>query len=693
MSASLVGQTLGKYEIIALLGQGGMATVYKGYQQEVDRFVAVKVLPPHPGQSAEFVERFRLEARTVARLQHPHILPLYDYGSENDILYLVMAYVDGGSLSDRIRRGALSLSEAQHLLEQVADALDYAHRQNVIHRDIKPDNVLLDREGHALLGDFGIVKILEEGGTLRLTGTGGLVGTPAYMSPEQAQGLPVDNRSDIYSLGVVLYEMLSGKQPFEAETPMQVVLKHLTAPVPSISQLTQHLPPELDNVIGRALAKDPNQRYPSAKALYQDFSRVVKGEPPLAKAPDPTPEPPPVPVTASYTVGTPPAQPTLVATPAWNPLILLGGFAIIALLIVAVVALILNFNRPVTEGFPAATLIPITAFPSPISAVPNFGTVSYTTNQTPGDTVNVVVKGLTPPPQGQSYAVWLKNTLSGASLKLGNLRLDPLGNGQLSYSGSDMLPAFYNAVLITQESGEGDTPSGRVAYSGSVPDAVMAMLQETLISSPDGIPPLEATAVTPYDGGLETDEPTVNTSLLAGALEEASIGEKHSGLAADATSVGSLHTHAEHTINILNGTFIDYNGNGRGENPGHGYGIAYFIDRIQSKLDAIASAPTADHLIQGQAELIRVCLVNVRNWMAQVVNLETQMLNANDLDAVHPQLVEATQWATAMVSGVDLNQNGQVEPFEGECGLQQIGDFGISVGNISIFAGSLPQGD
>lgn len=205
-----------------------MASVYLGHQQDIDRDVAIKVLPPHPGQDSRFVERFRLEARTIARLQHPHILPVYDYGDEDGILYLVMAYVRGGSLADRIRKGAMSPADAERLMTQMGSALDYAHRQNVVHRDVKPANILLDHEGHALLTDFGIVKLME--GSSQLTGTGGLIGTPAYMSPEQAQSDDVDHRSDLYSLGVVGYEMLTGKQPFHAETPMQIVLKQISAP-------------------------------------------------------------------------------------------------------------------------------------------------------------------------------------------------------------------------------------------------------------------------------------------------------------------------------------------------------------------------------------------------------------------------------------------------------------------------------
>ena len=697
MSASLVGQKLGKYEITALLGQGGMATVYKGYQRDVDRSVAIKVLPPHPGQNSQFIERFRLEARTIGRLQHPHILPLYDYGSENDVLYLVMAYADGGSVSNRIRRGPMSLSEIQRIFQQVAEALDYAHRQNVIHRDIKPDNILLDREGHVLLSDFGIVKIIEESEkTLSLTATGGLVGTPSYMSPEQAQGLPVNERTDIYSLGIVIYEMLTGKQPFSAETPMQVVLKHITAPVPSLHEFNGNLPPELDGVLQRALEKEPAQRYASAQSFFEDFTRAIRGEEPLSPSRVNLSK-----STAAANTALSPAmgslQPTMLAQSGWNPLVLLGGFAIIALLLVAVVALMLNFNRQPVAAPTAAPValeatIPAASLPTPNSISPNFGTVTYSTRQALGDTVNVQVKGLTAPASGSSYRVWLYNTGTEASLKVGDLNLDPLGNGQLSLTSIGMLPILYNAILITPESSDSPTPTGKTAYSGFVPRQMMGALREILITSPDGLA-APASATTADASQPEATAEPQTSSLLAGALDEATIGEKHAGLAAQAVSVGSLHSHNEHTINILRGTYVDYNSDGQGQNPGHGEGIAYFSDRIQAKLNAIVAASNSDHLVQSQVDLIGVCLVNVTNWVNQVVTLETQMLSANSLDVVHQQQLDSTALTAAIINGVDLNKNGQVEPFEGECGLQQIDDFGISVANMVIASGSLPQGE
>src|SRR5262245_496951 len=182
--ASPVIFTLGKYDIVGLLGQGGIAVVYKGYHREIDRYLAIKVLRPHYRLDPAFVERFKLEARVIARLQHPHIVPLYDYGSQDDVWFLATAYIQGGSLADLIAPGPMPLPHIEKILRQIASALDYAHRNGVIHRDIKPSNILIDSEGHALLADFGIVKIAGTGTTL--TGTGSVLGTPAYISPEQA---------------------------------------------------------------------------------------------------------------------------------------------------------------------------------------------------------------------------------------------------------------------------------------------------------------------------------------------------------------------------------------------------------------------------------------------------------------------------------------------------------------------------
>jgi predicted Ser/Thr protein kinase len=270
----LIGKTIGPYRVIEQVGVGGMATVYKAYQPSMDRYVAIKILPHYLSQDPEFVKRFQREARAIARLEHAHILPVHDYGEYEGIAYIVMRYVEAGTLKDRMAQGQLPLDEIDRLIEQIGGALDYAHRLGVIHRDIKPGNVLLDTQGDTYLSDFGLARMMEA--TQQLTASGVGVGTPAYMSPEQGQGVKVDHRSDIYSLGVILYEMVTGRVPYEAETPMAVVIKHITDPLPLPRTVKPDVPEPIERVILRALAKDPAHRYQTAGEFVQALAVAVR---------------------------------------------------------------------------------------------------------------------------------------------------------------------------------------------------------------------------------------------------------------------------------------------------------------------------------------------------------------------------------------------------------------------------------
>jgi serine/threonine protein kinase len=259
---------IASYTLLEPIGHGGMSVVYRARQESLDRTVAVKVLSENLAASSEFMERFSREARTAANLRHPNVITVHDYGQdERGVPYLVLEYIEGPTLADLMDTG-LDDARIPNLLDQVAAGLDYAHARGVIHRDIKPGNVLLTEDGRAVLADFGLAWLLQGA---HLTLTGGVIGTPEYMSPEQAAGEPIDHRADVYALGVVLYEMLVGERPFVAETPIAVLLKHLQDPAPSILQARPDLPPAVEQVLAKALVKDPARRYASAGELARAF--------------------------------------------------------------------------------------------------------------------------------------------------------------------------------------------------------------------------------------------------------------------------------------------------------------------------------------------------------------------------------------------------------------------------------------
>ena len=258
---------------------GGMATVYKAYQPSMERYVALKILPSHYAEDPKFVKRFIREARTIAQLEHRNILPVYDFGEEDGVTYLAMRYLDGGTLKDILARGRPTLIDIAELLTQICAALDYAHRQGVVHRDVKPANIMVDDEGAAYLTDFGIAKVLE--GTGELTDAGAAIGTPAYMAPEQSLGKKVDGRTDIYALGVVLYQMVVGRPPYEADTPMAVALAHIHNPLPLPREVKPDIPEPIEAVIIKALAKAPGDRYQTANELAQAFKQGLAGSGPI----------------------------------------------------------------------------------------------------------------------------------------------------------------------------------------------------------------------------------------------------------------------------------------------------------------------------------------------------------------------------------------------------------------------------
>jgi WD40 repeat protein/predicted Ser/Thr protein kinase len=270
-----IDRHIGEYHIVESIGSGGMGQVFKAYQPSFDRFVALKVLPEHMAEDPHYIERFEQEARIIAKLEHRHILPVYDFGHVGGVAYLAMRYLRGGTLKDLLIQsgGRVGMADAGRIITQMASALDYAHAQKIIHRDVKPSNILIDGRGDGYLMDFGIAKVMEATG--HLTATGGALGTPAYMSPEQGMGKPVDGRTDVYALGIILYQLVVGRVPFEADTPYAVIIAHSREALPLPSALRPGLPESLERVILKALAKDREDRFGTCGAMSAALSEAL----------------------------------------------------------------------------------------------------------------------------------------------------------------------------------------------------------------------------------------------------------------------------------------------------------------------------------------------------------------------------------------------------------------------------------
>ena len=360
------GQMLGPYRIINQIGKGGMANVYKAYQPSVDRYVAIKVLPSQLAESKEFAARFQQEARIIAKLEHPHILPVFDYGESDGIAYFVMRYLEAGTLKDRMEAGRpLPLNEIDRIFTQLTDALSYAHSHGIVHRDLKPANALIDSHGNIFLTDFGIAKLLESASP-RLTQTDAIMGTPAYISPEQAQAVPVDQRSDIYSLGIILYEMVTGRVPFVADTPLAIILKHVSDPLPPPSSIRPDVPASLEQVILKALAKDPRDRFDTAAEFAAAWKRALQDKETLRPTAEPASIPASRPAVTAFTTKT---APKVGRSIGWAAGCLAGACLLLSVGGIFLLALNwqnLPFNTPATD---VATEIPVnisTQAPIPI---------------------------------------------------------------------------------------------------------------------------------------------------------------------------------------------------------------------------------------------------------------------------------------------------------------------------------------
>jgi serine/threonine-protein kinase len=592
-----IGRTISKVEIQELLGRGGMAEVFLGRHTTLNRPVAVKVMMSHLSEDDDLMGRFIAEAQAVAGMRHPNIVQVFDFDILDEQPYIVMELLDGPSLKDylqglRKQEKALPDQVIARLIGLLSAALDYAHSRGIVHRDIKPANVVLRSDTgtidpdsplppdvEPILTDFGVARIADSGAQ---TASGALIGTPAYMSPEQARGMSIDKRTDIYALGVMLYEMLAGRLPFEGETQASILLKHIT-------EIPQPLPfaesrPAVQAVIDRALAKDPVLRYQTAGALSTALNVALGLVDPaelddsdlIEIAPDPN-------VTEMMDVSQGVAATPTVSPHAeghrFNPIWIIGGIGILGL-VVGIIALVTSLGKhpaavspeaaqpdfvevaeteaePVVESEPAveeeAIAAEATGQPTPtIEFDVPVGQVIFQDSA-----LTLSLANLQPPPDGSVYEVWLVGP-EAEPFSLGAAEADG-GELTLAYAdpNGEILLGKFDGIMVTVE------PAGDTVYAGGL-DPESAQRLQLLLS-------------------VHREEP-LKTALLEGMAFQARQYGSHLGLAVQAISDGSLDggkTHSEHVINIVVGVdspdFDDWDGSGRAENPGDSVGLQNYL--------------------------------------------------------------------------------------------------------------------
>jgi serine/threonine protein kinase len=678
-----IGKTIGKVRIEREIARGGMAEVYLGTHLTLDRPVAVKVMHNYVESDPDLQSRFEREAKVVAGLRHPNIVQIFDYDTAEGHPYIVMEYLVGPSLGVYLRelhkRGQrLEPMQVARLLITIAAALDYAHEQGVVHRDIKPGNIILHNKSRnvsieqhltartePVITDFGLVRIAQS--TMQ-TASGSVSGTPAYMSPEQAQGLKVDHRSDIYSLGVVLYEMLAGRIPFEGDTSWTLIFKHINEPPPAV----EGIQPEVQAVLDRALAKKPEDRYQSARELAADYMEAIGlvSEANTLRISLPPSRPP-----RSLTRSSVAKQPS---APAWTRM---ATFSILGLLLVAAAALaaprLLASNTP--TGLPPVTNLPTElhagnhgtdAVPTtsngvvPIDPGEPIGLLRFQDGTAPADKVTLSTSSMPLPSEGSQYEVWLLQDDGEQRISIGIIAFDAENRGSLSFvdSGGRNLIGTYSALEITIEPNDSNpNPSNNIAFSVRLPQGGLTHVRHLLFSF--GATPNQIGFVRGLDANtrLLTD---LSTQMLT-AFETGNEAE--------------MLLQAERMLNLVVGNqsvpdYKDWNGNGAIDDPGDGYGLLQngeqlgYIQGAFAHADLAITSPDATQNMLIHGEHVKACALNVSDWTAQ---LRTQLIAISEAPA-SPEREALIRQAVAMVNqirtGVDVNGNENIEPITGEGG-------------------------
>ena len=684
------GKTLGKVQVGELIARGGMAEVYLGEHTTLNRKVAVKIMRDHVDSDPDNHVRFEREARVVAGLRHPNIIQVYDYELVDGQPCLIMELVTGAALGSYLKalhkRGEkMPLETIAHILSKLASAIDYAHNQNIIHRDIKPANVLLRSASEGIdlnkplpadvepiLTDFGLVRLLDSS---IQTSTGTVSGTPAYMSPEQARGEKVDSKTDIYSFGVMLYEMLAGVVPFDAESSFGILMKHLNDPPPPIFGISS----DLQAIINRALSKDPELRYNSAKELADEFIQVFNGQTVSADTARiaKIPQRPAVPVKKEART---------------FPL----AWAGIAIGVVAIAVLGFVFFRPqALQAEPtveAATQPPPTPSPDPNEIL---GRVVFTDQNGLMDKAALTFDDLPIPEAGTHYDVWFLGQGGEFIRKAGSIDRDGLSQGQLVYTNSDQenVLSLFDQIEITVEVDNDPNPdmsSGNVVASSVFPPMSLIHVRHVVVffaTAPDGIALIQ---------GLWGSTDSLDTATTE--LEEA--------FKADDEPL--TRKKLEEIVNLTVGNaniaqYKDWDGDGTVSDPSDRFGLLQngdpgytdqgYIAQAMSHAQFAARAADATINIKTQSANVVTCLQNMQGWTEQVLEKALRLQEMPFGPEMEPLITEILTLSGQIVSGVDSNNNQLIEPIIGEGGATTAYEYAYYMAEMPLLLGShrVPQ--
>ncbi len=692
--ADWTGKTIGKVQIADLIARGGMAEVYLGTHESAGQ-VAVKVMRGLLEKDANQLARFKREAEVIGELKHPNIVHMVDYIVEDETPCLVMDYISGPSLAAYMkalheRKQRIPIAVVAQILRSVASALDYAHSHGMVHRDIKPANVLLRSPSQPItletplpldvepiLTDFGLVRLVDS--TMHTT-TGSVSGTPTYMSPEQSRGEKVDNRTDIYSLGIMLYEMLAGAVPFQADTTFGMLMKHINEPPPPIKGLSS----DMNLLIDRALAKDPSMRYESAGELANEFMALFNGQ---------TISPGTLHIAEMARKAAEASRAKAQQTKEPPSRFRWVRFALEAILVLSLGYVIFRFVGPSNTT--------LTATPVPINPDIDVGRLNF---EDFSDTVVRVMNRITLslnnaeiPEAGKHYEGWLVSDDGNLIRKVGIIQLNDTGIGQVTFTDPEQQNIFQNfsQVIITLETDgvEVNQPSGKVIYSSIFPSQALPPIRNLLVADtkvPENLALIQ---------GLWYYSGSYVTISISGDQESNIVGLKDAYNNGDEATV---RARTEEIINQIVGNqsdqFLDYNKDGTIDNtPGEittdGFGSfsngtqnGYIKETtLQAKLASDASDSTPN--IRDNSGYLQVCIQNM-NGRLNLILQSTLKLNETPFGPeMKPIITNLETLGKGLMQGNDTNGNGLVDPIAGECGANDAYNYAYLMADMLLYPG------